>query len=238
MPLAIRLATDGGHTEDLRLTVGRRRLPHGPQVRTASGTPIFPIVTGSQERHCYRSYTSARTHRPVAWLVPLQAGPCLRFPRATQTVRSLPLPTEGNAPVVHQGITVTLLPKLAFFTLWDCSAERTHSRWTRSLLPMILRCSCYLMRMRPLSRSASKSKHSRPSSPSILGAPAGTCTPGPPSRRVLGGHGPGPGQGTCRPGHLPRGGHRQPVQPRPAAGSRSNLPSSAAFRYSSSTSLM
>ena len=31
--------------------------------------------------------------------------------------RSLPLPIEGEAPVQHQGITVTLLPKLAFFAL-------------------------------------------------------------------------------------------------------------------------
>ena len=88
----------------------RRRLPHGPLVRTATGTPLFPNVTGSQELHCYWSYTSPRTHRPVAWLVP---SPCLRFPHGTQAVRSLPLPAEKEAPASHQTITVTFLPKLA-----------------------------------------------------------------------------------------------------------------------------
>ena len=50
VPLALRFANEKGHTEDLRL---RRRLPHGPLVRTATGTPLYPIVTGSQELHCY-----------------------------------------------------------------------------------------------------------------------------------------------------------------------------------------
>ena len=88
---------------------------------------------------------------------------------------------------------------------------RRQQPWRRFLPPMTLHSSCF-RHMRPLSPSALKSKPLRLSSPCpdpILGA----CAPGPPSRGVLGCHGPGLGQGTCRPCHLPGGSHRQPFQP-------------------------
>ena len=68
--------------------------------------------------HARKPNTSARTSRPVAWLVPLQRGLSLRFPRSTQSVPSLLLPTDGDAPLVYPGLTVALLPKVAFFAWW------------------------------------------------------------------------------------------------------------------------
>ena len=49
----------------------------------------------------------------------MKAGLCLRFRRNTQRVLRLTLPTTGTAPLEQDGFTVELLPKLAFFTLWD-----------------------------------------------------------------------------------------------------------------------
>lgn len=61
VPLALRLTFPDGTSEDLRLTVGRRRIPHGAQAYTPMGMPVYPIVTGSQGYQCYWRYTSART---------------------------------------------------------------------------------------------------------------------------------------------------------------------------------
>ena len=83
------------------------------------GSPVYPKVTGSQALHCFWRYTSAHTCRPVAWLLPVRAGLCLRFRRNTQRVLRLILPTSGTAPLERDGFTVELLPKLAFFTLCD-----------------------------------------------------------------------------------------------------------------------
>ena len=44
-----------------------------------------------------------------------------------QSVPSLLLPTDGDAPLAYRGLTVTLLPKLAFFALWDVTTERAPS---------------------------------------------------------------------------------------------------------------
>ena len=49
---------------------------------------------------------SAHTCRPIAWLL-------------RQCVLRLRLPSTGIAPLVQHGFVVKLLPKLAFFTLWD-----------------------------------------------------------------------------------------------------------------------
>ena len=46
VPLVLRFATANGHTEDLRLTVVRQRLPHGPW----SARPLAP---SRQELHSY-----------------------------------------------------------------------------------------------------------------------------------------------------------------------------------------
>ena len=69
--------------------------------------------------HCFWCYTSAHTCRPIAWLLPVKAGLCLRFRRNTQRVLRLTLPSAGTAPLEQDGFVVELLPKLAFFTLWD-----------------------------------------------------------------------------------------------------------------------
>ena len=58
------------------------------------------------------------------WLLPAKAGLCLRFRRNTQHVLRLILPTSGTAPLEQDGFTVELLPKLAFFTLWDAMILR------------------------------------------------------------------------------------------------------------------
>ena len=94
----------------------------------APGSPIFAPAQWRRVLLCWLTPTCIRRARlddaslflvPVVlnadFLVP-ETGPCVRFPRGMQAVRSLPLPTEG-ASVSHQGITVTLLPKLAFFVL-------------------------------------------------------------------------------------------------------------------------
>ena len=97
----------------------RRRLPHGEQKLAPDGSPAYPKVTGSQVAHCFWCYTSAHTRRLIAWLLPVRAGLCLRFRRNTQRVLRLVLPTSGADPLVQDGYMVELLPKLAFFTLWD-----------------------------------------------------------------------------------------------------------------------
>ena len=120
VPLALRITFPDGTCHALRLTVRRRRLPRDEgQVLAPDGSPVYPRVTGSQSHHCFWCYTSAHTCRPVAWLLPVKAGLCLRFRRNTQRVLRLTLPATGTAPLEQAGYTVELLPKLAFFTLWD-----------------------------------------------------------------------------------------------------------------------
>ena len=97
----------------------RRRLPHGEQQFTRDGSPIYPKVTGDQAAHCFWCYTSAHSCRPVAWVLPVKTGLCLRFRRNTQRVLRLFLPTSGTDLLVQDGYTVELLPKLAFFALLD-----------------------------------------------------------------------------------------------------------------------
>ena len=115
MPLALRITFPDASIHALRLTLRRRRLPHGEQQFTPDGSPVYPKVTGSQAAHCFWCYTSAHSCRPIAWLLPVKAGLCLRFQRNTQHVLRLVLPTSGTDPLVQDGYTVELLPKLAFF---------------------------------------------------------------------------------------------------------------------------
>ena len=120
VPLALRITFPDATRHALRITLRRRRLPHHDAQQLApDGSPVYPKVTGSQALHCYWCYTSAHTCRPIAWLLPVKAGLCLRFQRNTQRVLRLILPTSGTAPLEQDGFTVELLPKLAFFTLWD-----------------------------------------------------------------------------------------------------------------------
>ena len=92
VPLALRITFPDASSHALRLTLWRRRLPHGAQQFGPDGSPVYPKVTGSDALHCFWCYTSAHTCRPIAWLLPVKAGLCLRFQRNTQR---------------------------AFFTLWD-----------------------------------------------------------------------------------------------------------------------
>ena len=119
VPLALRITFLDASSHALRLTLRRRRLPHGEQQFAPDGSPVYPKVTQSQALHCFWCYTSAHTCRPVAWLLPVKAGLCLRFRRNTQRVLRLILPTSGTDPLEQDGFTVELLPKLAFFTIWD-----------------------------------------------------------------------------------------------------------------------
>ena len=115
VPLALRITFPDASTHALRLALRRRRLPHSEQMFTSDGSPVYTKVAGSQAAHC----TNAHTCRPIAWLLPVRAGLCLRFRRNTQSVLRLVLPTSGPDPLVQDGYTVELLPKLAFFALWD-----------------------------------------------------------------------------------------------------------------------
>ena len=127
MLLALRITFPDASTHALRLTLRRRRLPHGEQIFTLDGSPVYPKVTGSQAAHCFWCYTSAHTRRPIAWLLPARAGLCLRFRRNTQSVLRLVLPTSGAGPLAQDGYTVALLPKLAFFGLGWTPAPRPAS---------------------------------------------------------------------------------------------------------------
>ena len=119
VPLALRITFPDASSHALRLTLRRRRLPHGAQQFAPDGSPVYPKVTGSDALHCFWCYTSAHTCRPIAWLLPVKTGLCPRFRRNTQRVLRLILPTSGTDPLEQDGFMVELLPKLAFFTLWD-----------------------------------------------------------------------------------------------------------------------
>ena len=116
MPLALRITFPDASRHALRLTLQHWRLPHGEQQFAPDGSSVYLKVTGSQAAHCFWCYTSAHTCRPVAWLLPVKTGLCLRFRRNTQRVLRLILLTSGTDPLVQAGYTVELLPKLAFFT--------------------------------------------------------------------------------------------------------------------------
>ena len=79
----------------------------------------YPKLLGSTRLHYYWSYVSSETARPLAWLT--HDGPGLRFhlQRSHQGVRSFMLPLEGDEPCRYRDLEVRLLPKLAFFALWD-----------------------------------------------------------------------------------------------------------------------
>ena len=52
------------------------------------------------------------------------ARPGVGWPQpAVPSLYSLLLPTDGDALLVYRGLTVTLLPKLTVFALWDAIAD-------------------------------------------------------------------------------------------------------------------
>ena len=107
MGLALRTTFPDASTHALRLTLRRRRLPHGEQIFTPDGSPVYPKDTGAAH-----FYTSAHTRRSTAWLLPVRGGLFLRFQRNTQT-------SGWRCPLVQDGYKVELLPKLAFFALLE-----------------------------------------------------------------------------------------------------------------------
>ena len=120
-PLAIRLTRHDRHapaSEDLRLTILYNRIPHADLPCPDDRPMPYPKLLGSTRLHYYWSYVSARTTRPVAWLTHEVSGLRLYLRRGHQ-VRSLLLPLEGDEPYRTRDYEIMLLPKLAFFALWD-----------------------------------------------------------------------------------------------------------------------
>ena len=69
----------------------------------------------------YWSYVSSETERPVAWLMHDDLGLRFHLRRSHQGVRSFLLPMKGDELCRFRDFEVRLLPKLAFFALWDTS---------------------------------------------------------------------------------------------------------------------
>ena len=121
-PLAIRLTRHdrrGPTSEDLRLTILYNKVPHADLPYSEDRPMPYPKLLGSTRLHYYWSYVSVRTARPVAWLTHEGTGLRLYLQRGHQGVRSLVLPLEGDAPCKVRDFEIMLLPKLAFFALWD-----------------------------------------------------------------------------------------------------------------------
>ena len=57
VPLALRITLPDATSHALRLTLRRRRLPHGEKQFIRDGSPIYPKVTGDQAAHCFWCYT-------------------------------------------------------------------------------------------------------------------------------------------------------------------------------------
>ena len=101
----------------LRLTLTRRKLPHAA-VDLRAPTPVFPRVVGAGSLYFHWAYCSPLTKRPVAWYGTNSAGAFIRVCHTQPKVR-LRLPHQGAAEVHQEGYRLVLLPKMAFFALWD-----------------------------------------------------------------------------------------------------------------------
>ena len=113
VPLALQIHTPQGRTVLLRLTLKRRKLPH-PSFDPESALPIFPRATGPEANHCYWGYCGSRTDRTLGWYGTNQQGAFLRICHTTPKIR-LRLP--------HYGYRLILLPKLAYYAMWDGHGE-------------------------------------------------------------------------------------------------------------------
>ena len=117
VPLALQLETPEGRTVLLQLTFKRRRLPH-PSFDPLSDLPIFPeppvprpiIATGA-------------TAAPAQMAPSAGTAPILRICHTTPKIR-LRLPHNGNEEVLQDGYRLVLLPKLAYYAMWDGHGER------------------------------------------------------------------------------------------------------------------
>ena len=121
VPLAIQLEHPDGAVVLLRLTLKRRKLPHAA-VDLRAPTPVFPRVVGAGSRHFHWAFCSPLMKRPVAWYGTNSAGAFVRVCHTNPKVR-LRLPSQGTAEVHQSGYRLVLLPKLAFFALWDGVGE-------------------------------------------------------------------------------------------------------------------
>ena len=120
VPLALQIQNPEGRTVLLRLTLKRRKLPH-PSFDPMSELPIYPRVTGSEANHCFWGYCGSRTNRTFAWYAN-QYGAFLRICNTTPKIR-LRLPHTGSEEVLQDGYRLVLLPKLAFYAMWDGHGE-------------------------------------------------------------------------------------------------------------------
>ena len=121
VPLAIQLEHPDGAVVLLRLTLKRRKLPHAA-VDLRAPTPVFPRVVGAGSRHFHWAFCSPLMKRPVAWYGTNSAGAFVRVCHTNPKMR-LRLPSQGTAEVHQSGYRLVLLPKLAFFALWDGVGE-------------------------------------------------------------------------------------------------------------------
>ena len=121
VPLALQIQNPEGRTVLLRLTLKRRKLPH-PSFDPMSEFPIYPRVTGAEANHCFWGYCGSRTNRTFAWYGTNQHGAFIRICNTTPKIR-LRLPHTGCEEVFQDGYRLVLLPKLAFYALWDGHGE-------------------------------------------------------------------------------------------------------------------
>ena len=121
VPLALQIQNPEGRTVLLRLTLKRRKLPH-PSFDPMSELPIYPRVTGSEANNCFWGYCGSRTNRTFAWYGTNQHGAFIRICNTTPKIR-LRLPHTGSEEVLQDGYRLVLLPKLAFYALWDGHGE-------------------------------------------------------------------------------------------------------------------
>ena len=120
VPLAIQLEHPDGAVVLLRLTLKRRKLPH-EAVDLRAPTPVFPRVVGAGSRHFHWAFCSPLMKRPVAWYGTNSAGAFVGF--AILIPGEASLASQGTAEVHQAGYRLVLLPKLAFFALWDGVGE-------------------------------------------------------------------------------------------------------------------
>ena len=121
VPLALQIENPEGRTVLLRLTLKRRKLPH-PSFDPLSELPIYPRVTGPEANHCFWGYCGSCTNRTFGWYGTNQYGAFLRICNTTPKIR-LRLPHTGNEEVLQDGYRLVLLPKLAYYAMWDGHGE-------------------------------------------------------------------------------------------------------------------
>ena len=121
LPLAVQIESPRGAVVLLRLTIRRRKLPHYAADLTAE-PPSFPRVVGLDANYYYWGYCNPRTGRAMAWYGVNRKGAYLRLCQTSPKIR-LRLPRNGVREVWQDGYRLVLLPRLAFFALWDGMGE-------------------------------------------------------------------------------------------------------------------